>query len=140
MARVVASRRLLLVFTPARPGEGHWYLARGFQHCFAVIQRARGWRVLDPTARGLVMHTLPDIDAADLAAANLGLGRHVLAGRQTRSTMRAQNRYDTCVEAMKRLLGITSTLPLTPRQLHDHAVRSLAFRECLASADRSAHR
>jgi hypothetical protein len=111
--------RALAVFHDKGAGFWSWLLGRpGFRHCFVALNDGRAWIVVDPCRDGL------RIDAAvaaevDLAAhyRNLGLTVAETAVRGRRRSYRLPWAF-TCVEAVKRTLGVHGWWLWTPYQLY----------------------
>jgi hypothetical protein len=93
-------------------------LRPGFRHCFCVLRRADRWVVCDPLKGSIVLEILAEYPLEALAAHYLASGRSLLAG--TAGSLRPlplRVRALTCVEVVKRLLGIDAPWVLTPYQL-----------------------
>lgn len=96
-------------------------LRRGFRHCFVMVSVGSLWVMVDPLSH----RTL-------LAVTDLrGLCDHLIAlhhaGRRCQAVLTTPNperkivmRPFTCVEVVKRVLGISSAFVLTPYQLYKH--------------------
>ncbi|CAO3417695.1 hypothetical protein [Azospirillum doebereinerae] len=104
-----------------------WWLRAlrpGFRHCLALLNDGRHWVVVDPLA------PFTDVAVLDLPATHdvpgwyRDLGLTVVAAPVRRGLIRpAPWGPFTCVEAVKRLLGLHAPLVLTPWQLHRHLTR-----------------
>jgi hypothetical protein len=111
-----------VVFT----GETDWpwlqMLRPGFRHCFVIINDGQGWVSVDP----LLNHT--DVQAYRHLPADFDLpawlrkrGLRVLHAQLDRNHRRpAPLGVFTCVEAVKRILGLHARFVLTPWQLFRH--------------------
>jgi hypothetical protein len=97
------------------------WLKPGFQHCFVAVQRSNLWIVCDPLAHHTDLFVIDNHTLGDLAS---WYRRHgfVAVETATRTAPRrvAPLRLYTCVEAVKRILGIHAPLVVTPWQLHRH--------------------
>ena len=98
---------------------GLWWLRAlrpGFRHCFVAVRDEPFWVVLDPLSH----HTLVRVETEDdLASGYRRLGITVVATRLRSPPPRpAPWRPYTCVEAVKRVLGIHAPWVLTPWQLY----------------------
>lgn len=98
---------------------GLWWLRwlrPGFRHCFVAVKDGPAWIVLDPLSH----HTrLAAIAVDDLAGHYRAAGVTVIATHLRPPPPRpAPWRPYTCVEAVKRVLGIHATGIFTPRQLY----------------------
>ncbi|MBI2235766.1 MAG: hypothetical protein HYU60_02215 [Magnetospirillum sp.] len=93
-------------------------LRPGFRHCFLVLGSPGGWIAIDPMSNLTEVSVLPLEADCDLAAWYRGQGHVVveavplLPARQP-----APWRAYTCVEAVKRILGVDAPFVLTPWQL-----------------------
>lgn len=100
-------------------------LRPGFRHCLVLIRAASGWIVCDPMAHRTDIGMLPSVgaDGADILAWLAGQGFLVVPVR-LRDVPRRPAPWApfTCVEAVKRILGIRARRVLTPWQLYNHLV------------------
>lgn len=99
-------------------------LRRGFRHCFVAVRSGAGWVICDPLSNRTDLAFVADAIAADLARWYRSHGLQVVATRIAPPPRRpAPVRPYTCVEAVKRVLGIEARWVLTPwqlyRRLHD---------------------
>ncbi|WP_241503857.1 hypothetical protein [Ferruginivarius sediminum] len=96
-------------------------LRPGFRHCLVILREAGGWIVYDPMAHGT--------DLAFLACAELSPGRlaawliqqgYIVAPARRRPFQPRPSPWVpfTCVEAVKRVLGIRARRVVTPWQLY----------------------
>ncbi|MBI5164407.1 MAG: hypothetical protein HY985_10955 [Magnetospirillum sp.] len=93
-------------------------LRRGYRHCFVALEGEGGWVVIDPLAHRTVVLALPPCAALDLAAFYRQHGLEVVETAVAAPPRRpAPWRPHTCVESVKRILGISAPFILTPRQL-----------------------
>jgi hypothetical protein len=96
-------------------------LRHGFRHCFVVLQRGDHWISLDPLAHKteIELHYLPhDFDLPNWLK---GRGHTVVETRFNKAVLRPlPPALFTCVEAVKRVLGVQSWKVLTPWQLYKH--------------------
>lgn len=128
-AAVVSRAGIFLIFTGASPGSERWYLDRRFQHCITCVRDRQGWTLVDPLDDALSVRRLGPVDPLQLAAANLRLGRVVVAGTRRRQRFGAGRlranwpSRGNCVGTAKRLMGVEHHLVVTPKQL---------FRACLS--------
>ena len=117
--------RALVVFS-GRAELGWLRLLRpGFRHCFVVVEREGGWLCVNPLAHrtALDLWSLPpDFDLAgslrvqDLVVVEVDLV--VPARRQ------APLRLHSCVEVVKRVLGLHDRWIFTPWQLYRRLART----------------
>jgi hypothetical protein len=118
--RPPAPRRMaLVVFVGATEIPWLRFLKPGFRHCFALIHDTENWIIYDPLAHQTEISAYPDAAARDLADWYRGLGHVVIATEVRAAPMRAVLwRPFTCVEAVKRVLGLHAARVLTPWQLY----------------------
>jgi hypothetical protein len=113
-------RTAIVVFEDRR-AQGILRLLRpGFRHCFCLLRSDDGWLLCDPLKGGLRLDLLPAYEASPLAAHYAARGRHVLVGMACRDMpqTRLGIRPLTCVEIVKRALGLVAPGAVTPWQLH----------------------
>jgi hypothetical protein len=110
--------RALVVFS------GHarlWWLRAlrpGFRHCFVVLGSPAGWVSVDPLAHCTDVAVLPVDGAYDMAGWLRGRGYTVVETRLRPVPLTpAPWRPATCVETVKRILGVRAGWVLTPWQL-----------------------
>lgn len=101
---------------------GLWWLRLlkpGFRHCFIALSTPEAWVVIDPQSDRTDVTVVPAGPDYDLAAFYRGIGLVVVTcappGRVRRA---APWRPYSCVEAVKRILGIHAGFILTPWQLY----------------------
>jgi hypothetical protein len=114
-----ASPRAWVVFSGA--AELRWLrlLRPGFRHCFVALDDGRHWVVVDPLAPFTDVSVL-DVPAGwDVPGWFRGLGMTVVPAPVRRGLTRpAPWAPFTCVEAVKRVLGLHAPFVLTPWQLY----------------------
>ena len=123
MSRVAADRPqwsvALVVFSGRTDLKSMRALKSGFRHCFVAVRTGTYWQVIEPMAHRLDIILLPDIAAADLALAYRRLGLRVVVALPSPVPRRpAPVRCLSCVEVIKRVLGLRLPLVFTPAQLH----------------------
>lgn len=96
-------------------------LAKGFRHCFALVAVSGRWIVIDPMSHWTEVGPLaggdgagPDDVVRALEARGLVAVACAIAEPERRGAGLAPY---TCVEAVKRILGIRAPRVVTPRQL-----------------------
>lgn len=103
-------------------------LRRGFRHCFVALRTASGWVVVDPLSHLTAIAHFPLSQEFDLAAFYRRHGMVVVPVRFVSPDKRAAPfRPYSCVECVKRILGIRAGWVLTPWQLHRHLNKSRTF-------------
>lgn len=99
-----------------------WYLKclePGFRHCFLVINDGQQWIAIDPMAHQFMIDALPLANDFDLAEYFGGEGHLVVETQLRRAPHRpAPLMPFTCVETIKRVLGIHDWSIITPYQLY----------------------
>ncbi|MCW9034759.1 MAG: hypothetical protein OQJ97_11120 [Rhodospirillales bacterium] len=100
------------------------FLKHGFRHCFIVMRRDDQWIVFDPLAHQLSIDIVHDEPGIDPMSWYTSLGHKVVPCTIKNATQKlAPVAPFTCVEAIKRVLGIHSRKVLTPWQLYQHLVK-----------------
>lgn len=99
-------------------------LRKGFRHCFAVMHDGENWISLDPLSNHMEItkhHVPSDFDLPEWLAKR---GYTMVETRldRTKQSMAPVLPF-TCVEAVKRFLGIHAWHILTPWQLYRHLTR-----------------
>lgn len=96
------------------------YLKRGFRHCFLILNDGKHWIAVDPLASTIEV-TIPEapIDF-DLPRWLQTQGYTVQRAPINRNTKPAPITIFSCVESIKRILGIRKRRIITPWQLHQH--------------------
>jgi len=93
-------------------------LKPGFRHCFVLLEQDEGWVMLDPLAHRIRVAMLPPVASGDLAAWYREHGYGVVVVPLATAPKRpAPWGPFTCVEAVKRALGIHRVTVWTPWQL-----------------------
>jgi hypothetical protein len=107
-------------------------LKRGYRHCFVLIQQRQQWLVMDPLASHseIILADMPGDFDLPCWYARQGLG--VMAVNLPTPVAKPQPwRLFTCVEAVKRVLGIRGRWVFTPWQLACHLRRHYAARRVM---------
>ncbi|MDJ0952015.1 MAG: hypothetical protein QNJ94_24145 [Alphaproteobacteria bacterium] len=111
--------RALVVFSGDVQVRWLRLLRPGFRHCFVAVESPSGWVLYDPLAHQTVIRALPAAGTVDLAAWYRALGHRVVETRVRAAPHRpAPWAPFTCVEAVKRLLGLRGVWIWTPWQLY----------------------
>ncbi len=97
------------------------WLKRGFRHCAVVVRLGSEWVMIDSLSHSICVGKFGAESMSRLA------WRYRKAGHIVIETIVGEGKARiapplpfTCVEAVKRVLGIQSWLVLTPYQLHRH--------------------
>lgn len=108
----------LVVFRGVADLPWQRFLRPGFRHCFVCLNDGRQWLVLDPLSCRTELATLSVSPDFDLAAWFRDHGLITVPARPQRQRRRPLPWAPfTCVEAVKRVLGIADPLIITPWQL-----------------------
>lgn len=113
--------RALVVFS----GETDlWWLRGlrpGFRHCFVAVEGGREWTVVDALSHQTFVFNIPKYQEFCLKSwyQNNGLMVVECAIRTSKRRIAPPLAY-SCVESVKRILGIHSLLVMTPWQLYRH--------------------
>jgi len=119
----------LVVFADAT--ELWWLrlLKRGFRHCFVALACPSGWVVVDPLSHRTAIAHFPVSKEFDLAAWYRLHGLEVVAVKNIATHRRvAPFAMCSCVETVKRILGIHARSVLTPWQLYGHLNKTRKYR------------
>ena len=105
-------------------GRGPWWLKLlkpGFRHCFVVLGDAKRWVVIDPASCFTDVAALDRAEHPDLPQRLRAQGFTVIPARLRRQAVPpAPWRPFTCVEAVKRVLGLDAPGVFTPWGLYRH--------------------
>lgn len=135
-AAAETGQRAVVVFDGAAFSLPYRLLRPGFRHCWVVLDEARGWTVLEARAGGLDIRALAGSDF-DIAAFYRRQGYIVAEACVVRrgegdraSTLRNFGHFGfplmTCVEVVKRVLGVHPPLIVTPWQLYRYLEKNNA--------------
>ena len=95
-------------------------LKSGFRHCFVILNDGQRWMVIDPAASYTDIQIYHHIDVEfDFPDWLSGQGYKVVPATINKEHQRvAPCMFFTCVEAIKRVLGVHKRFILTPWQLY----------------------
>ena len=118
-----APTRALVVFTD---GQDIWWLRLlrpGFRHVLVALHRSGHWIIVNPLAHVTRLDLVADRSGVDLAGWFRAQG-HTVVETMTRRPPRREAPWSpmTCVEVVKRLLGLHARWMLTPHALYRHLV------------------
>ncbi|GAB6052876.1 hypothetical protein JCM17960_16960 [Magnetospira thiophila] len=100
------------------------WLKPGFRHCFVIFRQSGGWLVCDPLSHQTLIRPWPMTSGTDSLAWLHNQGCRVAVTRLRQAPLRmAPFRLYTCVEAVKRVLGLQDRWILTPWQLFRFLIR-----------------
>ncbi len=109
-----------LIIFEDRP-DSFWLrlLRPGFRHCFCLLRQPSGWLLLDSRSRGFEARQVPPCGADSLVRAFSELGAHVIGmARGSTPNRRLPPAPFSCVELVKRAIGVTHAAILSPFQLY----------------------
>lgn len=112
----------VIAFTDARRPWWLCFFPRGFRHCFALVRDAGRWVVVNPMSHWTEISVLPEAadgaDAQDIvrALAHKNIRAAVCAVAEPARRTLPPTPF-TCVEAVKRILGLRAPWVLTPAAL-----------------------
>lgn len=119
-----------MVFGGAPENPVARFFRRGFQHCFVCLETAGGWVLYDPLSCGTEINVLVGIptgvsDGIDHVERFYRTQEYSCVRTKTSSLKRRalSPALFTCVEAVKRVLGIRAWKVFTPFQLFKYLER-----------------
>jgi hypothetical protein len=113
--------RALVVFGGEPAARWLRLLKPGFRHCFVALDDGVSWLTLDPLSHRLELAATAVPSAFDLAAHCRDRGLLVVEVTPPAVPLKpAPLGFFTCVEAVKRALGLHARRVLTPHQLYRH--------------------
>ena len=118
---------VLVVFADAPEKRSLRWLKPGFRHCFVLVSglRAGEWICLDPQSHRVKCESWVYSPVFDPAAYYRGTGHHCIWAHYPQMvTRKARFGPMSCVEPVKRLLGISGFWIITPWQLYRHLCRA----------------
>ena len=120
----LGSRRALVAFSGQTELVWLHVLRPGFRHCFAVVEtesQSGTWMLYNPLSNGTQLALWPHANEKTIRAWLCQHGYCVIETHtQPISTRTYGWRPYTCVEAMKRVLGLHAPAVFTPWQLSPH--------------------
>jgi len=120
----VAAPRALVVFGGQADLAWLKMLKRGYRHCFVVVEAESSiWILYNPLSHCTELGAVTGVEGAAVAGHYRGLGYCVVETYLTNPIKRsAPWRPYTCVEAVKRVLGLRARRVFTPWQLYQFLV------------------
>jgi hypothetical protein len=95
------------------------WLRRGYRHCLVAVETDGGWVLYDPLCHYTEINVIGNGSAEGIIDRYRTAGcTAVLAKRRVPPRRLAPVRPYTCVEAVKRILGLREPLIFTPYQLY----------------------
>lgn len=122
---LVLPREAMVVFEDRREAWSLRWLRPGFRHCFCLVGDGGRWTLLDPLKSRLAVAILCELSASDLAERLATENRRFLHGLVTcpEAPQFPALRPLTCVEVVKRLVGLHASAVVTPHQLYHRLQR-----------------
>ncbi|NQU57154.1 MAG: hypothetical protein HQ513_07955, partial [Rhodospirillales bacterium] len=91
----------------------------GYRHCFAIIEGRGGWVVYNPLSHYTEIETYQSLGINEIAQFYRRLGHVVVQTRVQKAPQQVVPMAPyTCVEAVKRVLGIQARAVVTPWHLY----------------------
>jgi len=107
----------IVAFGPSTLRYLQW-LKPGYQHCLVAIQDGGQWQLLDPLSNSTEIMLLGELTPSEILSAFRQRGLDAVAVQRRPPEMRSMPVAPfTCVEAVKRVLGIRARRIHTPWQL-----------------------
>ncbi len=101
------------------------FLKKGFRHCYVVLSDGQKWFSIDPMAHRTEIMFHQFTPALNLPLWLKSQGYSVVhVGIETPDNKPAPLMISTCVETVKRLLGIHNRLIITPWQLYCYLLKN----------------
>jgi hypothetical protein len=120
-ALIRAGSPALVVFRDRTELAWMRWLARGFRHCAVVVRVGGDWVLIDSLSHSICVGRFAAEPISALAARYRAAGMTVVQTRVRQAPPSVAPILPfTCVEAVKRVLGIHAWTILTPRQLYRH--------------------
>jgi hypothetical protein len=131
-----AASRAIVVFEDRAQVACLAWLRPGFRHCFCLVRRPVGWVVCDPLKAVTTLDVIADYEERELLVHYRRRGMVAIAGDcRPGSRPGPVLRPLTCVELVKRIVGLRAAGVWTPHQLY-RVLRERGFREEAPSCDR----
>ena len=99
------------------------FLKKGYKHCFVVISDGYSWITYDPLSSWTELQVQKTPITFDLPEWFAKQGYIVVATKITKRNKLAPLSLYTCVEGIKRVLGIHKVTIVTPYQLYKHLTK-----------------
>ncbi|MFN4090823.1 MAG: hypothetical protein ACK4QW_17510 [Alphaproteobacteria bacterium] len=108
-------------------------LARGFRHCFVLVERPDRTVLIDPLSDRLIVESFAEIGLDEAAAQWRAAGFTVVPASIRDPARPAPAAPMSCVEVVKRVLGIHARHVVTPHQLYRLLLRETTAENMMAS-------
>lgn len=113
----VEGRRVLVIFSDQTSLKKLRFLKPGFRHCYALIETSCGWVLYDPLSHYTHISFYGALTMPELLEWHMAKGLTVVCCRIRSAPRVAAVRPFTCVEAVKRILGLQAPWVFTPWRL-----------------------
>lgn len=98
------------------------FLKRGYRHCFVIINDGYNWITYDPTSAWTELKVQKTPITFDLPKWFSEQGNIIIKTLIQKRYKLAPISFYTCVESIKRVLGIHNFFIFTPYQLHKYLI------------------
>ena len=120
--------RAIVVFRDATEIRWLRFLKRGFRHCAVLVEVEQGWVICDAMSNKTHIKQISNRSSLEIVERLGAAYLHAIEVRvQTPPARMAPILPFTCVEAVKRILGIHAWSIVTPWQLYRHLVQDQKF-------------
>ncbi|MCA3263000.1 MAG: hypothetical protein ING44_13740 [Telmatospirillum sp.] len=120
--------RAIVVFRDATEIRWLRFLKRGFRHCAVLVEVECGWILCDALSHRTLLKCIFDASSREIVERLGAAGLHAIEVRVQMPRARiAPILPFTCVEVVKRVLGIHAWGIFTPWQLYRHLIRDQKF-------------
>lgn len=122
-ADALAARPAIVLFAGNTQLKWLRFLQPGFRHCLVAVWLGPAWVIIDPLSHKTALSVVEGFSAEELVRWYEAQGMKAVPTfvREAPAKL-APMAPATCVEAVKRILGIHAWSIITPRQLHDYLV------------------
>lgn len=135
-AAPTAAPRAIVVFEDRASIPALRWLRPGFRHCFCLLRRAVGWVVCDPLKSRTCLEVVAPYEEPDLLDHYRRRNMTAIVGTCVDDCPKPPVlRPMTCVEVVKRVVGLQAPTVWTPYQLY-RALRRVGFVGASENSDR----
>lgn len=95
------------------------FLRHGFRHCFMMMQQDGRWILIDPRSNKVDIHLLPHPKSFNFPRFYMEQGKTVVKIPSIHTPKKIMSPFPvSCVETLKRLIGLHAWWVMTPHQLY----------------------